>query len=390
MWSGCFPLFNPRPFHEPWFSEETEAILAEVEREWEGWYDGSLFEDLEDRAGHLVGEVLLRRDESDLSSGNSFVPWFARLAKATSMRSVKLREAGEASWLRPVCLLLGLNGIAPSSVQNQTTAALSRARKALAREGLPEGLGHLLTEHTVVTGRVWTAEDAYGDQFAVLVETSGGDAEEAHGLLVSVEMGADNVATYAAKTSSRELALELWKRHVGASADEAELRPVDDGADLWFLPYLSDPADIAWDLNKGPVYRHYFEAQRRLEDLAAHLESRGTPVPAPLDLFTPDVEPDFEPFMDYLMSRHPEINENEAGGTVYAVMHEWLTEAAPQTRYSVSPRRVRSRSMLLLDLNGEVPYFNEVAASWVRYCAEHSGLDERLTEQSVAAIPADR
>ncbi|MCD0442361.1 hypothetical protein LO763_01805 [Glycomyces sp. A-F 0318] len=387
---GSFSLFNPRPLHEPWFAEETEAILAESERDWLDWYDGSEFEDLEARAGNRVGEVMLRRGESDLSSGNSFVPWFAHLAKAASMRSLKLREEGEESWLGPACLLFGLSGIAPSSVGKQTAAAVGRVRKALDRDGWPPGLDLTLNERTETTGRAWTAQDAYGDQFAVVVETSGEDLEEPRLLLVSVEMGANNVATYAAQAADPEQALAFWRRHVGASAGDAELRPVAGGEDLWFLAYLTDPADIAWELHKRPIYSHYFEAQRRLEDLVAHLERRGAPVPAALDLFATDVEPDFEPFMDYLMEQHPEIDENEAGGTAFAVIQEWLTDTAPPTRYSASPRRVRSRSLLLFDLNQEVPYFKEVTASWVRYCAERAGLDERWTEAAVAAVPSSR
>jgi hypothetical protein len=74
--TGGFAVFNPKPFQEPWFGAEISGVVDRVVRDWESWYDAENLADLEDRACREVGAVLSRRSKSDLSSDNSFNPWF--------------------------------------------------------------------------------------------------------------------------------------------------------------------------------------------------------------------------------------------------------------------------------------------------------------------------
>jgi hypothetical protein len=385
--TGAFAVFNPTPFHEPWFDAESKALVANAEQEWESWYDSDLLV-LEDRVSWAVGTVLLRHWKADHSTGNTFNPWLGHLAKAAANRAVALIRAGDDTWRGPACLLLGLAAIRPSGLKAQVDTAVTKLRKVLDGHGWPEVLSRLAVERTETTGQAWIAVDAYGDRYGLVMQTVTDIDEEEHYYLVAVEMASDNTATYAFSFSSLDHAFERWREHVGPSAAHADPKPVTSGADLWFLMYLNDPGDITYDLNMGPVLLEYFRTQRRLEDLVANFRGRGLEIPAPVSLLHPDVEPDFEPFMAWLAERG--WDEDAVGERVFALISECLTESAPPTVHAVSPLRVASRSLMMLEMYDMGEEFKRLMTEWIRYCANLTGLDDPLTGAAVAAVPADR
>jgi hypothetical protein len=384
--TGKFAVLNPNPFHEDWFGSETGDLLEQVEREWESWYDD--VDGLEERACAATGEVLLRRSRSDLSSGNSFNPWFGHLAKAAANRAVELIRSDDDAWRGPACLLLGLASIRHSGLVAHVDTAVNKVRKALG-EQMPDAFAMLAAERVEPTGRAWTAVDAYGDRFALVIETRLSEGEEPSCYLVAVELAADNTATFAGQYSSVDSSFEMWRRHIGASAAAAVPRPVRSGEDVWFLMYLNDPADISYDLDLRPIFMEYFRAQRRIEDFVAGVRSRGSVIPPAVEVYRrQDVEPDFEPFMDWLGARG--WDEDEVGDLVFTLLDEWLTGTAPGTAHAVSPLRVASRSLTTLDMFDMGPRFKALMTEWVRYCADRTALAGPLVEAAVAAIPADR
>lgn len=102
--TGAFAVFNPTPFHEPWFAAESQTLLGSAEHEWESWCDEDL-PGLEERTSRAVGTVLLRHWNTDHSTGNSFNPWLGHLAKAAANRVVELMRAEDDTWRGPACLL---------------------------------------------------------------------------------------------------------------------------------------------------------------------------------------------------------------------------------------------------------------------------------------------
>lgn len=385
--TGAFAVFNPTPFHEPWFDVESKALVASAEQEWESWYNEDL-PGLEDRASWAVGTVLLRHWKADYSTGNTFNPWLEHLAKTAANTTVALIRAGDDTWRGPACLLLGLAAIRPSGLKAQVDTAVAKLRKALDGHGWPESLSRLAAERTETTGRAWIAVDAYGDRFGLVIQTVTDIGEEDHYYLVAVEMASDNTATYAVSSSSLDHAFERWRKHVGPSAAHAEPRAVTSGSELWFLMYLNDPGDITYDLNMGPVFLEYFRAQRRLEDLFANFRGRGLEIPAPVGLYRQDLEPDFEPFMDWLAERG--WDEDAVGDRVFTLMNEWYDGTPPESLHAVSPLRVAARSVTTLDMYDMGEDFKPLMTEWIRYCATRSGLDDTLTEAAVAAVPANR
>jgi hypothetical protein len=262
-----------------------------------------------------------------------------------------------------------------------------KLRKALDRHGTTEVLGRLGEDRTAPTGRAWVAVDAYGDRYGLVIETLTSLDEHDEYYLVAVEMAADNTATYADSFSSLDHALDRWREHVGPSAADSQPTPVASGADLWFLMYLKDPGDIAYDLNMLPILKEYFRAQRRLEDLVSNFRAGGFEPPAPVSLLHPDVEPDFEPFMAWLAERG--WDEDAVGERVYWLIKEWLTDAASPTVYAVSPLRIASRSLMLHEMYDMGDDFKALMTEWIRYCANQTDLPENLTEAAVAAVPAN-
>ncbi|WP_205326055.1 hypothetical protein [Glycomyces sp. YM15] len=385
--TGAFAVFNPTPFHEPWFDAESKALVESAEQEWESWYDEDL-PGLEDRASRAVGTVLLRHWKADHSSGNTFNPWLGHLAKAAANRAIALIRAGDDTWRGPACLLLGLGANRPSGLKAQADTAVSKLRKALDGHGWPEAFSRLAAERTEATGKAWIAVDGYGDRFGLVIQTATGIDEEEHYYLVAVEMASDNTATFAGSYSSLDVAFARWREHVGLSAARAEPKPVTSGRDLWFLMYLTDPGDITYDLNMGPVLLEYFRAQRRLEDLVALFRGRGLEIPAPVGLYRQDLEPDFEPFMDWLTERG--WDEDAVGDRVFTLMNEWYDGTPPETVHAISPLRVAARSLTTLDVYDMGEDFKALMTEWIRYCAARTGLDGTLTEAAVAAVPADR
>jgi hypothetical protein len=385
--AGAFALFNPTPFHEPWFDAESKALVASAQQEWESWYDEDLF-GLETRASKAVGTVLLQRSKSDLSTGNTFNPWLGHLAKTAANRAVALIRAGDDTWRGPACLLLGLAAIRPSGLNAQVDTAVTKLRKALDGHGRPEVFSRFSEDRIETTGRAWIAVDGYGDRFGLVMQTVTDIDGEEHYYLVAVEMASDNTATYAGSFSSLDHAFERWRDHVGPSASQAEPNPVTSGADLWFLMYLNDPGDITYDLKMGPILNEYFRAQRRLEDLAANFRSRGLEIPAPVGLYRQDVEPDFEPFMDWLAERG--WDEDAVGDRVFTLMNEWYDGSPPETVHAVSPLRVAARSLTTLDMYDMGDEFKPLMTEWIRFCAATTGLNDTLTEAAVATVPANR
>jgi hypothetical protein len=383
-------VLSPKPLREAWFGSESAMIVDRAVREWESWYDAADLGELEQRTCRETGAVLLRRFESDYSTGNSFGPWFAHLAKTASDRALALLHAGDDAWRGPACLLLGIAAVRHVDLKNPVDTAMNRLRKALDRDGWPEAFARLAGERIAPTGRAWTAADAYGDQYGLVMETVGSETDEPRYYLVAVEMAADNVATFAGEYWTIDDAFTAWRQHVGASAAGAEPRPFESGSDLWFLMYLGDPGDITHELDLGPIFREYFRAQRRLEDLVADFRARGLEIRDPASLYHPDVESDFEPFMAWLSERRPELDGDAIGSLAFAIIEEWLMGSTAPTAYAVSPRRVASRSLLVLDMYREVDGFQDLMREWVRYCAAKTGLDESLAEAAVAAVPADR
>lgn len=130
------------------------------------------------------------------------------------------------------------------------------------------------------------------------------------------------------------------------------------------------------------VTDNWYRARRRIDDLAAALTRRGTPLPRAKSLYRDiELEPMATAFTQWHLDRHHVVPDREV---VETLVLEWLAGRLPGTEYAASPHRVEYQLNLISDWVDD-PVTEAVRAiipEWVLWLGEQSGIPDELVARS--------
>jgi len=367
----------------PWFADAIDIALDDVE----ALLAARGPRQLEQAATELVGARLRARLTSDNADGLWFDWWAEELATAAADRAV--RAAGDpagGAWRAPWRLLHALLSIGTPPLVARARAEIDRCAPALGALGdVPSWLS--LMPHVKATGELWGLRDAYGTRRAIIAACGYPGGLDRHVFLFDLDLSGDGVALVAPGVfADVEEASAAWRAQVGATADNAVAAPVDDPTDALALAHVDLDDRMIIGSESGEVLDNWFRARRRIDDLVTALESRGTPLPEPENLFQHgDISPLTGEFTAWHYAEHGTEPDAEA---VEALAANWVEDVLPETWYLVSPRRLRIQRELIGDWFPTDPVTLAVKAllpDWTAWLAGRAGLPQHLKDEVVAA-----
>ncbi|RSM66203.1 hypothetical protein DMH03_03490 [Amycolatopsis sp. WAC 01376] len=322
--------------------------------------------ELEEATASLLGAELHRVLQGD-NVGLDFDLFF----EAVVLAAVNA-EPRQELWL----LLQGMCAIAPPGFESFVRASVSRLRKALRSEVLPEW--PRLAAKIKATGDVWELQDVYGTRLGVFASFSyPGDA-------------ATTVYVFEIDTSwiprlvgggvcdSLDQAAEAWRNRFGGTAAP---EPITDPSRLEGL--VNRSLDIIGDESRA-ILDNWYRAERRYLALETALKNRGLRLP-PSSSYDAGIDPTVMavPFNAW----HLETFGNEPDDLVVEELAaEWMEGVVPATWFAVSPDRLGHIRALIGDWADD-PVRRAAQAllpTWARWLGERAGLPSTLVEAMVA------
>lgn len=322
--------------------------------------------ELEEATASLLGAELHRAIQGE-NDGLDFDLFFEAVVLAAANA-----EPRQELWL----LLQGMSAISPPGFESFVRASVSRLRKALRSEVLPEW--PQLAAKIKATGDVWELQDVYGTRLGVFATFSyPGDA-------------ATTVYEFEIDTSwiprlvgggvhdSLDRAAEAWRKRFGGTAVP---RPVTDPGRLDGL--VNRSLDILGDESRT-VLDNWYRAERRYLTLDTALKNRGLRLP-PIRSYYSDIDPTVMtvPFNAW----HLETFGNEPDDLVVEELAaEWMEGVVPATWFAVSPDRLGHITALIGDWADDPvrPAAQALLPTWARWLGERSGLPSTLVDGVVA------
>jgi hypothetical protein len=343
-----------RPTPPAWFEPATKNVLGAARTLSSA--DGP--RELEQRTAELLGAEMYPVLH-DGREGLWFEWWFQELVTAA-------QTSEHGVWL--------LHGLAAIETSSAAAAACRRARKS--RADLPAWLGDLLK--VTATGEVFRMTDAYGIRFGVLAGVTHGRGGDSSVFLFDIDASEEVRLASAGAFDDVAQAAAAWREAVGPAAADTQPLPVTDSRELSCLAQWDAGDDMVMGDEPRSVVDNWFRAQRRSHDVAAALRRRGMPLPLAESLYDIDVTSMSDEFIAWHVDRHGGEPDPDV---VEAVAAEWMEGALPETWYSVSPRRVAHRLVLISDWIPDDPI--TVAAKallpvWATWLGERAGLPDHL------------
>jgi hypothetical protein len=339
----------------PWFGPAIDAVL--------GGADAIAAargpRELEQAVAELIGGELYRV-LYETGKNLWFSEWFGELIEAARKRADRRLLYGLASMALP-----------------EHAAA---CRKALGDEPAePAWLDDLL--NVTATGEVHQLRDTYGTRFGVIAEFSYGTHPFAY--LLDID-GSESVQLAGAGVyDDVDHAVKAWFAEVGDSAGDMAPHLVKDAGDLNCVAQLSQ--SIFGDESRQ-VMDNWFRAQRRVQDLAEVLATRGMPLPAAEYLFDANITSMIAEFTAWYETRR---GTQPDPGAVFDVAEQWTGGVLPETWYSVSPGRIATQLELISDWPRDDPMTIEVRSlltDWVSWLSERANLPAHLRERVQTAV----
>ncbi|MFI9449378.1 hypothetical protein [Amycolatopsis sp. NPDC052450] len=345
-----------------WMPEAIENVLSEAG----GLLKAQNPRDLEEMTASLLGAELHRALQGD-NDGLDFDLFFEAVVLAAANA-----EPRQELWL----LLQGMSAIAPPGFESFVRASVSRLRKALRPEVLPEW--PRLAAKIKATGDVWELQDVYGTRLGVLATFSyPGDAATTV-YVFEVDISWIPRLVGGGVYDSLDQAAEAWRNHFGGTAAP---EPVTDPDRLEGL--VSRSLDILGDESRV-ILDNWYRAERRYLALDTALKNRGLRLPPGSSYYT-GIDPTVMtvPFKAW----HLETFGNEPDDLVVEELAaEWMEGIVPATWFAVSPDRLGHIRALIGDWSDDPvrPAAQALLPTWARWLGERAGLPSTLVEAMVA------
>lgn len=369
---------EPEAVRQPpaWFAGSTRAVLSGADE----LVSAAGPRELEQATCELLGEQL-HRVVHEGQSGLWFDWWFEELATAAAARVRDADDLG-GEWR----LLHGMAAIGPpalrSFARHQVNSLGKLVRRRPAFRCQPRWLG--LTHLVKATGEVWRMDNAYGTRIGVLAGLSYPHGADPSVFLLDIDACEFTTLANAGAYDDLERAAAAWRALVGDTAGRAEPVEVRSGEQLSCLAYCDLGEDLIGDETRNRL-DNWFRANRCVHDLAHALRKSPRLWSPPVSLYDLDIEPMTREFRGWYADRHGTEPDQDA---VDGLAEEWLEGVLPETRYSISPHRVRSRRSLIDD--GWLPddpatvAVRPLLAEWARWLGERSGLPPELVDRAAA------
>ncbi|GAB3705131.1 hypothetical protein GCM10027598_05950 [Amycolatopsis oliviviridis] len=320
--------------------------------------------ELEQATASLLGAELHRALQGE-NGGLDFDLFFEAVVLAASNA-----EPRQELWL----LLQGMSSISPPGFESFVRSGVSRLRKALRSEILPDW--PQLASKNKVTGDVWEIQDVYGTRLGVLATFGypGGAAPTVY--LFEIDISWIPRLGGGAVYDSLDQAVEAWRQRFG---EQAAPVPVTDPRRLEGL--VNRSLDIIGDESRATL-DNWYRAERRYLDLDTALKNRGLRLPPSSHYLDFDTAVMTGPFNAW----HLETFGNEPDDLVVEdLAAEWMEGIVPATWFAVSPDRLEHIGALIGDWPDDTvrPAAQALLPKWVRWLGERSGLPSPLVEAMV-------
>ncbi|RSN38194.1 hypothetical protein DL990_04140 [Amycolatopsis sp. WAC 01416] len=347
-----------------WMDESIETVLDEAG----GLLKAQNPRELEEATASLLGAELDRALRGE-NHGLDFDLFFEAVVLAAANA-----EPRQELWL----LLQGMSAISPPGFESFVRASVSRLRKALRSEVLPEW--PRLAAKIKATGDVWELQDVYGTRLGVFATFSyPGDATPTV-YVFEVDTSWIPRLSGGGVHDSLDQATEAWRNRVGGAAVP---EPITDPGRLEGL--ASRSLDIMGDESRS-VLDNWYRAERRFLALDTAWKNRGMRLP-PIRSYYSGVDPTVMtvPFNAW----HLETFGNEPDDLVVEELAaEWMEGIVPATWFAVSPDRLGHIRALISDWSDDPvrPAAQALLPTWARWLGERAGLPSTLVEAMVADV----
>ncbi|WP_157546149.1 hypothetical protein [Hamadaea tsunoensis] len=356
----------------PWWSDATAAVLAGMDELLAAQTPGQL----EQATAELLGGVLYAEVQRQ-NEGFQLDNWLATVIEAAA--GVPSSAAAR--------LLCGITAIAANEVAGN---ALDRLGD-LTNEGYAEPRWILQTILIRPTGTAQVLRDAYGTRFGVILDCAYMDRSGTGEVyVIDVDACSGGMAVVGGRVCrDAEEAAAVWRDLAGSAAAGAARPEPADLAVLADLLRAHTEFGIMGDEPRA-MMDEYFRARRRIQDFWM----AASPAEVPVSRWERELSEsvDAEPFLAGFAQWCADRDDPAAGEPLLRdVVDAWLEGSLEYARLACSPHRVR----LLQDLIAvewpadELPAVARILPSWVRWCAERTGIGPDLAARSVAAAERD-
>lgn len=348
-----------------WMEESIEHVLDDVDV----LLKAQNPRELEQATAALLGAELYRSLQGE-NYGLDFDLFF----EAVILAATNAKPSQEL-WL----LLHGMSAIAPPGFTSFVRAAVSKLRKALRSEPLPDWPQQ--AAKVKATGEVWELQDVYGTHLGVLAGFTYPGGADPTVYLFEIDTSWIPRLSGGGVYESLEQAAEAWRKRFGEQAGPAVPEPVTDPRRLEGL--VNRSLEIMGDESRMTL-DNWYRAERRYLALDTALKNQGMRLPPSLDLFG-DIDPTVmtTPFRTW----HLQTFGNEPDDFVMTELAvEWMEGLIPATWFAVSPDRIGHVRALIGDWVDDAvkPAAQALLPSWVRWLGERASLPAPLVERMVA------
>jgi hypothetical protein len=343
--------------------------------------------ELEQATAELVGAET-DRALHEIRRGLWFDRWFVEVASSALARVREYARGHDGAWRAPWRLLHGLAAIGPADLHDTAQAAISRVSKAVgkaeerdAHRREPAWLSQVPL--VAATGQTWLMRDVHGSRLAVVAEFSYPGCVDSHVYLLDIDACGIPMIVGGGLHDDVTQAASAWQAWVGEAARGARPAAVERPDDLLCLVHCRDRlGGSVIGTETRALMDNWYRARRRIDDLAAALIRRGTPLPKAESLYRRvDPKPMATAFSDWYQDRHHVAPEWEV---VETLVSEWLDGMLPGTEHAASPHRVGFQLSLISDWVKDplTAAVQAIIPEWTRWLGEHAGIPDEFVARS--------
>lgn len=344
---------------------------------------------LEDMTASLLGA----RVHEAVQEGRSLAlgDWIGGLIDAAEQRARERLVSGVPGGQAALLLLYGLSSVGSPAIARAALEAVSRLRPVVrgsqAASALPQWRDAVAKLR--MTGDIWMLRDVYGSRLGIIAATVYPDGMDPAVYLFDIDACGFVVLAGGGTYDDVEQAAAAWRTAVGTAAAGAGAKPLAQAGtealrcltevDLTEITIVGTEPRAVWD--------EWFRALRRIHDVSAALERRGSSLPAALNLYHDiDITPTLNAFTAWLQQRQSETIDEEI---VEALVGEWLAGVLPDTADSVSPHRINHNLRLIEDWDSSHPVtigVKRLLPHWVNFLSWRSGIPQATADTALATL----
>ncbi|MFF3468123.1 hypothetical protein ACWCQN_41750 [Streptomyces sp. NPDC001984] len=378
-------LAQGQPARRDWFGPSFSVLLDEAEV----LLGAEGPRRLEDMTAGLLGARVHQavQEGRPLALGD----WIGGLIDAAEERARERLVSGVPGGQAALLLLYGLSSVGSPAIAHAALEAVSRLRPVVRGSQVLSALPQWrdAVAKLRMTGDIWALRDVYGSRLGVIAATVYPGGMDPAVYLFDIDACGFVVLAGGGTYDDVEQAAEAWRAAVGAAAAGAGAKPLAEaGTEALRCLTEVDLTEISiFGTEPRAVWDEWFRALRRIHDVSAALERRGSSLPAAIDLYHDvDVTPTLEAFTAWLQQRRSETIDEEI---VEALVAEWLAGVLPDTADSVSPHRIVHNLTLINDWDSSHPVtigVKRLLPDWVRFLAWRSGIPQAAADAALATL----